>query len=54
MSGQLKKLRWEVKLCEDISVRSGVIKEKMQAVRENEKSNGKEIRDRPSQQKPAK
>lgn len=54
LSGQLKKLRREVRLCEDIAVRSGVIKEKMQAVREDEKSNGKEIRDRPSQQKPEK
>lgn len=43
LSGQLKKLRREVKLCEDISMRSGVIKEKMQAVREDKKSSGKEI-----------
>lgn len=43
LSGQLKKLRREVRLCGDIAVRSGGIKEKMQTVHEDEKSNGKEI-----------
>lgn len=42
LSGQLKELRREVKLCEDIAVRSHVIQDKMKAAREEEKSQGKE------------
>ena len=42
LSGQLKELRREVKLCEDIAVRSRVIQDKMKAAREEEKSQGKE------------
>lgn len=42
LSGQLKELRREVKLCEDIAVRSRVIQDKMKAAREGEKSQGKE------------
>ena len=42
LSGQLKELRREVKLCEDIAVRSQVIQDKMKAAREEEKSQGKE------------
>lgn len=42
LTGRLKELRREVKLCEDIAVRSGVIKAKMQSVQEEVKSKGKE------------
>lgn len=42
LTGQIKTLRREIRLCGDIAVRSGAIKEKMQAVREDEKSRGKE------------
>lgn len=42
LSGELAAIRREVKLCEDIAARSGVIKEKIKAVREDEKSRGKE------------
>lgn len=42
ISKELSALRKEVRLCEDISIRSGVIKEKIRAVREDEQSQGKE------------
>ena len=42
LSGQLKELRREVRLCEDIAVRSQAIRDKMKAAREEEKSKGKE------------
>ena len=51
LTGRLKELRREVRLCEDISIRSAKIKEKMKAVHEDEKSTGKEKCDRPDQQK---
>lgn len=41
MSKELFALRREIKLCEDIAVRSGVMREKLNAVREDERS-GKE------------
>ena len=45
LSEKLKELRREVKLCEDIAVRSKVIEEKVDAVRtEEEKSKRKENR----------
>lgn len=50
-TGELKILRREAKLCEDIAVRSAQIKEKMEAAREGEKTNEKEQRSRPEQQK---
>lgn len=42
ISRELSALRKEVRLCEDIAIRSGVIKEKIKAVREDEQSQGKE------------
>ena len=42
LSGQLKELRREVRLCEDIAIRSQVIQDKMKAAREGEKSQRKE------------
>ena len=42
ISGQLKTLREEVRLCDDIAHRSGVMQEKITAVREDEKITGKE------------
>lgn len=42
LSRELTTLRREVKLCDDIAVRSGVMREKIKAVREDEKSQGKE------------
>jgi relaxase/mobilisation nuclease domain len=42
LSGQLKELRREVKLCEDVAVRSQTIRNKMEAAWEEEKSKGKE------------
>lgn len=42
MSKMLGALREEVRLCDDIAVRSGVMLEKLNAVREDEKSRGKE------------
>lgn len=42
MSGQLTQLRREVKLCDDIAQRSGVMLEKLRLVREDEKTTGKE------------
>lgn len=42
ISKEMSALRNEVRLCEDIAIRSGVIKEKIKAVREDEQSQGKE------------
>ena len=42
ISKELSALRKEVRLCEDIAIRSGVITEKNRAVREDEQSQGKE------------
>lgn len=42
LTGKLKELRRDVRLCEDIFMRSTQIKEKMKAVHEDEKSTGKE------------
>lgn len=42
MSSQLTQLRREVRLCDDIAQRSGVMQEKIRAVREDEKTTGKE------------
>lgn len=42
ISKELANLRREVRLCDDIAVRSGVMREKIKAVREDEKSRGKE------------
>lgn len=42
LSRELTTLRREVKLCDDIAVRSGVMREKIKAVREDAKSQGKE------------
>ena len=42
ISKELSALRKEVRLCENIAIRSGVIKEKIKAVREDEQSQGKE------------
>ena len=42
ISRELSALRKEVRLCEDIAIRSGVIKEKIKTVREDEQSQGKE------------
>lgn len=42
LSGRLKEWRREIKLCEDIAVRSQTIRDKMEAAREGEKSQGKE------------
>ena len=42
ISGQLKRLREEVRLCDDIARRSGVMQEKIEAVRKDEKTTGKE------------
>lgn len=43
ISKELSQLRWEVMLCDDIAMRSGVMREKVRAVREDEKSKGKGI-----------
>ena len=51
LSGQLKELWREVRLCEDIAVRSQKMRDKMKAAREEEKSQGKEQHDLPEQQK---
>lgn len=37
LTSEIKELRREVRLCEDIAVRSGVIKEKIKTIREDEK-----------------
>lgn len=42
ISKELSALRREVRLCDDIAIRSGVIKEKIKAVREDEQSQRKE------------
>ena len=42
ISGKLKALREEVRLCDDIAHRSGVMQEKITAVHEDEKTTGKE------------
>lgn len=49
-TGKLKKLRREAKLCEDIAMRSAQIREKVEAVRKEEKIGKKEQR-RPDWQK---
>lgn len=51
LSKELAALRKEVSLCDGIAERSGVIKEKIKAVREDEQIKGKENRDRPDNQK---
>lgn len=51
LSKELAVLRKEVSLCDDIAERSGVIKEKIKAVRKDEQIKGKESRDRPDNQK---
>jgi len=42
LSRELKQLRWEVKLCNDIQVRSGIMLEHIKTVREDEESKRKE------------
>ena len=42
LSRELKQLRWEVKLCSDIEIRSGIMLEHIKTVREDEKSQRKE------------
>ena len=42
LSKELKQLRWEVKLCSDIQVRSGIMQEHIKAVREDKESQRKE------------
>lgn len=42
LSKELASIRQEVKLCDDIAIRSGVMKEKIQAVHEDSKIHGKE------------
>ena len=42
LSKELKQLRWEVKLCSDIQVRSGIMQEHIKTVREDEESQRKE------------
>lgn len=42
LSKELKQLRWEVKLCSDIQVRSGIMQEHIKIVREDEQSQRKE------------
>ena len=51
LSKELATLRKEVSLCDDIAERSGVIKEKIKAVREDEHIKRKEKCDRTEQQK---
>ena len=41
-SAELKKLRKEVRLCDDIAVRSGVMLEKLHFIQEEEKAKEKE------------
>lgn len=50
-SKELAALRREVSLCDGIAERSGVIQEKIKAVRKDEQIKGKENRDRPDNQK---
>ena len=42
LSRELKQLRWEVKLCSDIEIRSGIMQEHIKTVREDEESKRKE------------
>ena len=42
LSRELKKLRWEVKLCSDIEIRSGIMLEHIKTVREDEEYKRKE------------
>ena len=42
LSRELKQLRWEVKLCSDIEIRSGIMQEHIKAVRKDEESQRKE------------
>ena len=42
LSRELKQLQWEVKLCSDIEIRSGIMLEHIKAVREDEESRRKE------------
>ena len=42
LSRELKQLRWEVKLCSDIEIRSGIMQEHIKAVRDDEESQRKE------------
>ena len=42
LSSELKQLRWEVKLCSDIEIRSGIMQEHIKTVREDEESRRKE------------
>lgn len=42
LSRELKQLQWEVKLCSDIEIRSGIMQEHIQAVRKDEESQRKE------------
>lgn len=51
LSKELAVLRKEVVLCNSIADRSGVIQEKIKAVREDEQIKGKEKCDRTEQQK---
>ncbi|WP_329886567.1 relaxase/mobilization nuclease domain-containing protein [Pseudoramibacter sp. HA2172] len=44
LTEELKGLRKEVRLCDDIAVRSGVMSGKLQAIEEEEKSRGKETK----------
>lgn len=44
LSRELTSLRREVKLCDDIAMRSGVMREKIRVVREDEKSKGSALR----------
>lgn len=44
LTAELKKLRKEVRLCDDIAVRSGVMSGKLQAIEEEEKSRRKETK----------
>ncbi len=44
LTAELKRLRKEVRLCDDIAVRSGVMSGKLQAIEEEEKSRGKETK----------
>ena len=50
VSKELSRLHKELSLCDGIAVRSGIIKEKIKSVREDE-NKGKENRDRPNKQR---
>ena len=50
-TGKLKKLRREVNLCEDIAMRSVESRQKVTAVREDEKTEKKEQRSHSERQK---